>query len=396
MPLSVLNTFNRDSRRYCSLVPIVVFPLAFSSLGGDVVRHGDCLASQGMDRLLTMLMMFYFISRGDTCTSTSDPNNNPGCAVESSPLRKYSHGAETPDDGGRAVDPICSSSSKECSTGTVRTTEVVVSASEQSVARATGVRAGVSCEKDVVEAGQIIAGVSSSNGGVNIGRLQKRGDKSDGSCTAAAKNAEGSVGPGDEGRDVSIGRDYGRRGCHDYGGTAGSGSKGSAKGGGNGSSEGHHSASLASCSTRTSIDRKEISSSSTSTPSVKTAVKEMPKRSALVEGVNEATTIEAESITTNERLIKTTPGEKAPDSERPANTAGAVKGEVEASVLLGERVYKVFAGLFEGFRLHDLYVPERGGVLVCTEVRGGGVVVLLCRSLLLPPPPIQQEPRTVV
>lgn len=36
--------------------------------------------------------------------------------------------------------------------------------------------------------------------------------------------------------------------------------------------------------------------------------------------------------------------------------------------MLGERVYTVFAGLFEGFRLHDLYVPERGGVLVCTEV----------------------------
>lgn len=36
--------------------------------------------------------------------------------------------------------------------------------------------------------------------------------------------------------------------------------------------------------------------------------------------------------------------------------------------LLGERVYTVFAGLFEGFRLHDLYVPEKGGVLVCTEV----------------------------
>lgn len=37
-------------------------------------------------------------------------------------------------------------------------------------------------------------------------------------------------------------------------------------------------------------------------------------------------------------------------------------------VLLGERVFTVFSGLFEGFRLHDLYVPERGGVLVCTEV----------------------------
>lgn len=37
-------------------------------------------------------------------------------------------------------------------------------------------------------------------------------------------------------------------------------------------------------------------------------------------------------------------------------------------VMLGERVFTIFAGLFEGFRLHDLYLPERGGVLVCTEV----------------------------
>ncbi|CAB1099611.1 unnamed protein product [Ectocarpus sp. CCAP 1310/34] len=38
------------------------------------------------------------------------------------------------------------------------------------------------------------------------------------------------------------------------------------------------------------------------------------------------------------------------------------------AMLLGERVYAVFSGLFEGFRLHDLYVPDRGGVFVCTEV----------------------------
>lgn len=38
-------------------------------------------------------------------------------------------------------------------------------------------------------------------------------------------------------------------------------------------------------------------------------------------------------------------------------------------VMLGEKVFTVFAGLFEGFRLHDLYSPERGGVMVCTEVR---------------------------
>lgn len=42
---------------------------------------------------------------------------------------------------------------------------------------------------------------------------------------------------------------------------------------------------------------------------------------------------------------------------------GAEEGEV-----LGEKVFRIFAGLFEGFRLRDLYLPERGGVMVCTEV----------------------------
>ncbi|CAM9269187.1 unnamed protein product [Ectocarpus sp. 6 AP-2014] len=49
-----------------------------------------------------------------------------------------------------------------------------------------------------------------------------------------------------------------------------------------------------------------------------------------------------------------------PTPPRPAARGGAT--------LLGERVYAVFSGLFEGFRLHDLYVPDRGGVFVCTEV----------------------------
>ncbi|CAM9535968.1 unnamed protein product [Ectocarpus sp. 13 AM-2016] len=49
-----------------------------------------------------------------------------------------------------------------------------------------------------------------------------------------------------------------------------------------------------------------------------------------------------------------------PTPPRPAARGGAT--------LLGQRVYAVFSGLFEGFRLHDLYVPDRGGVFVCTEV----------------------------
>lgn len=310
---------------------------------GGVVRHVDCLALQGMDRLLTMLMMFYFISCEDTysssCTSTSDLNNNPSCwAVESSPITKCAHGVETPDDGGRAVDPLCSSS-KERSMATVQKIGEIVPDLEQPVARSTGVTAGV----------------SSSNGGVNIGRRQKRGDNGNGSCTAAAAAAAARSTNGGDRRETST-DGCGGHGCNDSGDTTGSGR---AKGGGSGS-EGPHSASSTSCPTRASIDRKEFFSTSP----VKTAVKEVLKKSASVDEANETTAVKA-----NEKLVKTAPGEKAPDSERPAKTVGTVKGEVEASGLLGERVYKVFAGLFEGFRLHDLYVPERGGVLVCTEVR---------------------------
>jgi len=48
--------------------------------------------------------------------------------------------------------------------------------------------------------------------------------------------------------------------------------------------------------------------------------------------------------------------------------ASQVTTEGEAPGLVGERVFAVFAGLFEAFRLKELYMPERGGVLVCTKV----------------------------
>ena len=56
----------------------------------------------------------------------------------------------------------------------------------------------------------------------------------------------------------------------------------------------------------------------------------------------------------------------------------SAKAKAAEPGLLGERVYEVFAGLFEAFRLHDLYVPERGGVLVCSEVG----LHLLCTLVL--------------
>ena len=65
----------------------------------------------------------------------------------------------------------------------------------------------------------------------------------------------------------------------------------------------------------------------------------------------------------------TAASKKSPsDGSRTPPAAAALAAAPAEKVLLGERVYTVFSGLFEGFRLHDLYVPERGGVLVCTEV----------------------------
>lgn len=60
-------------------------------------------------------------------------------------------------------------------------------------------------------------------------------------------------------------------------------------------------------------------------------------------------------------------------SRSPASTGSIAvspsrEEQENSTILLGQKVFTVFAGLFEGFRLHHLYAPERGGVLVCTEV----------------------------
>ncbi|CAN0095596.1 unnamed protein product [Discosporangium mesarthrocarpum] len=52
----------------------------------------------------------------------------------------------------------------------------------------------------------------------------------------------------------------------------------------------------------------------------------------------------------------------------PADTAENVVDEEGCLILEGQRVFCMFSGLFQRFGLWDLYVPERGGVLVCTEV----------------------------
>lgn len=76
------------------------------------------------------------------------------------------------------------------------------------------------------------------------------------------------------------------------------------------------------------------------------------------------------------------PAVLAPSSASPPTPPRpAARGRAK---LLGERVYAVFSGLFEGFRLHDLYVPDKGGVFVCTEV--GILSPAGCRRREMAPP----------